>query len=434
VNILYLAHRIPYPPTKGDKIRTFRHVDRLRRRHKLWCAYFLDDPEDERWTGPFHAYCHQSAAIRLSRRSALVHGALSMLRGRSLTEGFYTHSGMNEVLDRWSAVARLDAVVAFSSSMAPYALRVTSPRHVLDLCDCDSQKWRQYAEHSHWPKRWIYGIEGSRLETFETALISQFDSTIVISESEARIARRLAPQGHIHVITNGVQLPDSISTRATSSAPTITDRPIVGFLGVMDYKPNIDGVTWFVRECWPKIRAAHPKAEFRIVGRNPTRDVRRLSLAPGVRVIGAVHDIWPELASWRVSVAPLRIARGLQNKVLEAMAAARPVVLTSTAADGIDARNGEEFVVADSAVDIAARVSQLLTDASECVRLGQNAREFVRKHHRWEDVLDQFELIATGAGAERTESLVGLEPSFSPNSVEHARPQSASSQTNFPIQ
>ncbi|MBI1825630.1 MAG: TIGR03087 family PEP-CTERM/XrtA system glycosyltransferase [Planctomycetes bacterium] len=413
MNILYLAHRIPYPPNKGDKIRAFRQIDRLRRRHKLWCAYFVDDPADERWIGPFGAYCYETAAIQLSRRSALVRGAVSLLRGRTLTEGFYAHSKMNQLLDRWSAANRFDAVVAFSSSMVPYALRVPTQRHVLDLCDCDSQKWRQYADHSRKPLRWLYKAEASRLEQFEAETIPKFDATIVISESEARIARRIAPCGRLQVVTNGVQVPDSRDSETGSSSVRPIARPVVGFLGVMNYKPNVDGVGWFVRDCWPEIRTAHPDAEFRIVGRNPARAVRRLSSAPGVRVIGAVKDIWPELAGWRVSVAPLRIARGLQNKVLEAMAAARPVVLTTAAADGIDAKNGREFLVADTPNEIADRVKQLLSDADECLRLGQNARHFVRKNHRWDDVLDHFEFIVTGAGVQRSEPRTAVESSAS---------------------
>jgi sugar transferase (PEP-CTERM/EpsH1 system associated) len=318
---------------------------------------------------------------------------------------------MNQLLDQWGARNRFDAVVAFSSSMVPYALRVPAPRHVLDLCDCDSQKWLQYAEHSRVPMRWAYQAEASRLERFEAENIPKFDATIVISESESRIARRLTPHGHLHVVSNGVQIPNAPDAETEPTSARRNERPVVGFLGVMNYKPNVDGVQWFVQECWPKIRSAHREAEFRIVGRNPSRAVRKLSVVPGVRVIGAVKEIWPELADWRVSVAPLRIARGLQNKVLEAMAAGSPVVLTSAAADGIDGRHGQEFLVADSADEIASRVNQLLGDTEECTRLGQNARIFVRKNHCWDDVLDQFEFIATGGSLQRSESRSAVETS-----------------------
>lgn len=411
MNILYLAHRIPFPPTKGDKLRAFRHIDRLRRSHRVWCACFVDDSDDERWVGPLRAYCHELAAIRLPRRRAFLRGAQHLLRGGTMTEGFYAHREMTEALDKWNAICRFDVVVAFSSSMVQYALKVPSERRVMDLCDCDSQKWLEYARRSRGPKRWAYEREGNRLAKIETKCLDEFDATIVISESEAASLRGRGDDGRLHVLTNGVELPRGHVEAPLSPPVQGPKRPsplVVGFLGVMDYRPNVDAVIWFVRECWPDLRLRHPTAEFRIAGRNPVRAVRRLDRVPGVKVVGGVNDIWTELCRWRVSVAPLRIARGLQNKVLESMAAAKPVVLTSAAADGIAGRDGEEFLVADRSAEIVDHVSTLLSDDAECQRIGRAARDFVARHHRWEDVLNQFELLVTG-GIERSESRKEIE-------------------------
>jgi glycosyltransferase involved in cell wall biosynthesis len=177
---------------------------------------------------------------------------------------------------------------------------------------------------------------------------------------------------------------------------TSNGRRIAGFVGVMDYRPNVDAVVWFVENCWERIRAACPKAVFRIIGRGPTRRVRRLAKVPGVEVVGGVDDVAAEVRQLAVSVAPMRIARGLQNKVLEAMAAAKPVVLTAKAAEGIRARDGQHYLIADHAADIIQRVTRLLNDPEERARIGTAARRFVAANHCLEDELQMFELIVAG--------------------------------------
>jgi len=172
---------------------------------------------------------------------------------------------------------------------------------------------------------------------------------------------------------------------------------VIGFVGVMNYRPNVDAVCWFVEQCWPTIHSAFPRATFRIVGRSPVRRVRRLERFPGVQVVGGVDEILTEVRQFEVSVAPMRMARGLQNKVLEAMAAAKPVVLTSKAAEGINARDTEDYFIADTAQETISAVVRLLGDSVEGERVVQNARRFVAAHHRWDDILRGFELIITGA-------------------------------------
>jgi hypothetical protein len=171
---------------------------------------------------------------------------------------------------------------------------------------------------------------------------------------------------------------------------------VVGFAGTMDYRPNVDAVCWFVENCWGRIRAASPRCTFRIVGRSPTRRVRQLGLTPGVEVVGEVNDMPTEVQRFAVSVAPMRIARGLQNKVLEAMAAARPVVLSHKASEGIGGGHNQEYLIADEAEDMAAAVVRLLEDQGERQRLGAAARRYVACHHCWDFELQRFELIVVG--------------------------------------
>ncbi len=400
MNILYVAHRIPYPPDKGDKLRAFRQLEHLAGRHHVWCACFVDTPADERFVEPLKALCQDVAVVRLGRARATLRGLLGLARGQTLTESFYAHSAMKGTLRRWSRSTTFDAVVAFSSSMAPHALQVPAGRHVLDLCDLDSRKWSDYAEKSRGPARWLYRLEGRRLAARERVWIETFDAAILITAAEVEVFDGPVPPGKLHVVGNGVSLPELDGNKDDATDEDSTPA-IVGFVGVMDYRPNVDAVEWFVRRCWGRIRAACPRTVFRIIGRSPTRRVRRLAAVPGVEVVGAVDDAMAEVQKLRVSVASMRIARGLQNKVLEAMAAQRPVVLTTRAAEGIGGRHGHEYLVADTAPETIRRVVRLLCDPSERARLGQTARRFVAMNHCWKDELRKFELLVTGASEPR---------------------------------
>jgi len=397
MDILYLAHRIPYPPTKGDKLRAFRVIEHLVRRHRVWCACFVDRREDARHVESLSTICHRLAAIPLDRQWAAVKGLWAWMRGRTITEAFYRHRGMAGTIKAWAASTSFDTVVAFSSSMAQYVPLSGAKRSVLDLCDLDSRKFNDYADDAKCGpplQRWgrvLYRAEAARLQTIEHTWIDRCDASVLITEAEARLLDGSTLRKKVHVIGNGV------STRKVNGArPQAVPWPVVGFVGDMSYRPNADAVCWFVQECWPGIRGHCPDAVFRIVGRNPSRRVHRLAGVEGVEVTGEVEDVGAYVRAFDVSVAPLRIARGLQNKVLEAMAAARPVVLTTAAATGIGATDGKHWLIADSAHDVVQDVSSLLRDPYRRARIGNAARAFVAENHRWQDELAKFDQLIAG--------------------------------------
>ncbi|MFQ5590850.1 MAG: TIGR03087 family PEP-CTERM/XrtA system glycosyltransferase [Phycisphaerae bacterium] len=415
MDILYLAHRIPFPPDKGDKLRSFRQLEHLAKHYRVWCACFVDKAADEKYVDLLSAYCHQVVAIRLQRAPAALHGLGGLLRGRSITESFYSHRRMTLALNRWAKAARFDVVVAFSSSMARYALHVPTNRRVLDLCDLDSRKWLDYAAASRFPLRGIYAAEGARLAVREHDWLNAFDTTILITEAEAALLGNVVPAGRIQIVGNGVSLPDLTAAKQNDGksheAVPYPDNgirrlnafndvalagPVVGFVGTMDYRPNVDAACWFVENCWAGIRAACPECTFRIVGRAPTRRVQRLGRVPGVEVVGEVTNMPVEVQRFMVSVAPMRIARGLQNKVLEAMAAAKPVVLSKRACEGIYGSHNQEYVVANTPEETTAAVVRLLKNARERERIGRAARRYVAAHHCWEWELQKFELLVVG--------------------------------------
>ena len=401
MNILYLAHRIPYPPNKGDKLRAFRQIEQLSRNHRVWCACFVDDPRDMRNVIGLSQFCESLVTVELRPLLAKIRGLWSLFRGETITEGFYAIRKMSAVIDDWQRTVDFGAVVAFSSSMAPYVHGVSAKGRILDLCDLDSMKWSDYADHIALNKRSglygrlvgaLYRAESSRLRAAELRWIDGFDAAILATEPEAASLRGLVPDCKLHVIGNGVEPPCEASPPSMNSHGS----PTVGFVGVMDYFPNVDAVTWFAKECWPQILTEFPRAQFRIVGRNPTRSVRRLSQNPGIQVVGEVSNVGHELSRFDVSVAPLRIARGIQNKVLEAMAAGKPVVLTPNAAQGIAAQDCWDYVVADSPTEIVEAIASLLTDHALRNRIGASAREFVAQNRRWAPEMEKFDALVTG--------------------------------------
>ncbi len=403
MNILYLAHRMPYPPNKGDKLRAFRQIKKLSQHHDIWCACFVDYVGDRKYVNDLAKYCHRVEAVNLHKPLALLRGAAGWCTGSTITESFYHSSAMTRLIKRWCSETKFDAVVAFSSSMARYALSVATDRRVVDLCDLDSAKWTGYARESYFPLKQIYQTEGRRLARREADFIRRFDSAILITHAEAVQLHDIELQRRVRIVGNGVDAPHQPTqkpnerNKSTNHGSAALPPPIVGFIGTMDYRPNVEAVVWFVKHCWPSIRRAVPRVTFRIIGRNPSRRVCKLAHVPGVVVVGEVEKVDDELSAMTVSVAPLRLARGLQNKVLEAMAASKAIVLTEAAAEGIDAQSGEHFIVEDTPDLIAQHIIALIRDEQRRCELGIAARRFVLSHHNWATELEKFELLVTGS-------------------------------------
>lgn len=415
MRVLYIAHRIPYPPNKGDKLRSFHQIKVLSERHDIWCAAFADDPADQVYAALLHRWCRDVCVLPLSRTRATLRGLFNLLRGGTITEAFYRDPRMTRRLALWAKAVPFDVVLVFSSGVACYAAPLSAGVKVLDFCDLDSQKWLSYAKRKRFPVSWLYRTEGRRLALRERDWLDEFDNTALISitekadlvrdagstvadDSEPERAAGLSQRGHLRcdsppssrvtVIGNGVVLPSAREVPAP-------DSKIVGFVGAMDYAPNIDAVNWFANAIWPAIRTEHPGARFQIVGRNPTRAVRRLAKRADVEVVGEVPHVIDTLKAWQVSVAPMRMGRGIQNKVLEAMAAARPVVLTSQAAAGLSQRDREHLVIADTGEEIAGAVNRLLSNVALCRRLGRDSRRIVAGEHSWAREVAKLEALFT---------------------------------------
>ncbi len=385
--ILYLAHRIPCPPDKGDKIRSFHQVAHLAERHDVWCAFFVDDPADWKHVQTLKGMCRDVAAVPLSPRWAKLRAMVGFAGGGTLSEGYFDDPRMRRVVREWARSVSFDATMVFSSSMGRYADQVGGGRKVLDFCDWDSLKFAEYGRSGGRLAGTVWRGESRRLRERELTFLRGFDACVVVTAEEAAAVPELVGSDRLHVVGNGVVLGDEPAVSASEVDA------VVGFVGQMDYAPNVEAVAWFAERVFPKVRRVEPAAVFRIVGRSPTREVLRLGDRDGVEVVGAVDCVRRELEQFAVSVAPLRIARGIQNKVLEAMAGCRPVVLTRAAASGIGGIDGEQFCVADDASMFAARVLRLLSDPPERDRLGRSARRFVGDRFDWSSEMRKLESL-----------------------------------------
>ena len=397
--ILYLVHRTPYPPNRGDRIRSFRLLERLRAFGDVHLAFLCEEDPPRETMEKLAGLCRQVAAVRLGRTTRWAHAAGSMLQGRTATEGLFHAPALHRTLDRWARQTRFDAVVAFCSSMGQYLDRpeLADVPAIVDLCDVDSQKWFEYAAQSRGPKRWLLGLEGRRLRRLEAELSRRAEALAVVSRPEAALYQGFCPTDRLHAIPNGVDL-DYFQLRNDGEGAAA---PHCVFVGALDYAANIDGVAWFCRHAWPVIHRRRPDARFQIVGSNPAPAVRALAAVPGVTVVGEVPDVRPYLADAAVVVVPLRVARGIQNKVLEGLAMGKAVVATPQALEGIEAEADLHFYEATTADQWVAATCRLFESADVRQRVGQAGRRFVEDNHHWADCLKPFDELLKGIGLVR---------------------------------
>lgn len=399
-DLLYLAHRLPYPPNKGDKIRSYHEVRLLAQHYRVHLGTFIDDPRDARYVSELQKHCASMLAIPLNPRWAKLASLRGLLTNQALTLPYYRHARLQQWVDQTIRTYAVHKAVVFSSPMVQYLDRHLKCALITDFCDVDSAKWSRYAAEHRWPASWIYAREGQRLLAFEQQAACRSVASLFATSAELTLFQQCSPTlSHkvaLHAIGNGVDS-DYFSPEYAGTSPYVGDEPTIVFTGVMDYLPNIDAVTWCAQEILPRIRTQQPRTRFVIVGMNPTTAVQELAqTCPGVQVTGRVDDVRSYLAHADVVVAPLRIARGIQNKVLEAMSMARPVVMTPAPAAGLIGQAGVDFATADSAADFAIQVLSLLR-TPRGVAMGQQARARVQADYDWDSNLARLLDLVRGA-------------------------------------
>lgn len=376
--ILVLAHRFPYPPNRGDRVRTYHLLRFLSERANVDLATLADEPTPPEHHNELAKLCRR-LAVRPLGKGRWFRAARKVLAGRSASEGLFLSDPLRDDIRKWTELTSYDAAVVVCSGMAPYLNDfVQVPKTILvDLVDVDSQKWLDYAATSRQPMRALFCLEGKRLRQLEYALTKRVDAVSLVSEPEATLFRAVCPNDRTWAIANGVDL-DYFAPRAVEEV-----NESLAFIGALDYRANVMGIRWFVKNVWPQLLDVAPQATLRIVGRNPVPEVRQLIQHPGIEVHGDVADVRPYLGEAALAIAPLQVARGIQNKVLEAMAMSKVVVASPQALEGIDARDGVHVCAADQPWQWVEQIRRLWRHPELRTRIGGAGRRFVEESHSW---------------------------------------------------
>lgn len=383
-NILYLVHRLPYPPNKGDKVRSYHLLKHLAAKHRVFLGTFVDDTDDFQYIETVRGFCSGLHVSTLNPKFAKIRSLNGLIAGDPLTLRYYRDARLQTWVEQTCARETIDAVVVFCSAMAQYVEGLRRVPKIIDFVDVDSAKWTQYAPNHRWPMSWLYRREGQLLLAYERTIANNSTRSFFVTEAEAALFAKHAPECAVRVgaICNGVDA-DYFAPDLTRESPYPTDETAIVFTGAMDYHPNVDAVRWFASEILPSLTDRHPDLRFYIVGRNPTPEVQALS-GKHTKVTGTVPDVRPYLQHAAVVVAPLRIARGIQNKILEAMAMSQAVVASAECAAAVDAINEEELLTAVTSDQYVAQIERILDSPSMASSIGQKARARVVARYSWE--------------------------------------------------
>jgi sugar transferase (PEP-CTERM/EpsH1 system associated) len=391
VRIFFICLRVPFPPDRGDKIATFNAIRHLSAQHEVHVFCLGDGARDLDNIAGLSDYTNSVTAVPVGGMTIKLRALKALIMGRPLSVAALDEPKLHAAIQRKFAELRPDLVFVYSCNVAQFAEHFPHVPRIIQFGDLDSLKWRQYAERSRIPLKWIYAIEENRLLAYERLVARSFSQALVHTEIERRDFRRLVPGVPVALVGNGVDL-DYFRPTASAKQPAS-----IVFTGVMDYRPNVDAVVWFCNDILPLVRAEVANANFTICGSRPVRAVRRLAKLGGVTATGWVADTRPYLDRAEVFVAPLRIARGVQNKLLEALAMGLPCVASAAAWRGTQIANGEGILATDDPRQFAKYVIRLLLDAEWRAEVGRRARAVAEADYRWEVQMAHLDQVIAAA-------------------------------------
>jgi polysaccharide biosynthesis protein PslH len=383
--ILYITHRVPYPPDKGDRIRNFHILTWLARRASVHLACLADESVDDGKIRTLESLVDRVGVVPHRSWLRWARAVRSLATGRTITEGVFSSPALRDLVRAWAKETQYHATLASASGVAPY-LRLPELEGVpavVDFVDVDSQKWFDYAQACRGPRAWLYRVEGRRLRRLEHDAAAWARATVLVSEAETNLFRQSCNAPNVYTVTNGVDL-----ERFAPDGATVETGQTCVFVGALDYRPNIDGVCWFCRDVWPEIYRQRPGARLLLVGRQPVPAVRRLATIAGVELVGQVPDVRPFLAGAGLVLVPLRLARGVQNKVLEALAMGKATVASPQSLVGLQARGNVPVLTASTPTEWVESVIRLMDDPALRRRLGCDGRLYVEQSHCWDRSLE----------------------------------------------
>lgn len=376
MRILFLCHRWPYPPKGGAKIRSFNIISHLSKSHEVIVASLIRSDQEAKEGKGLEEHCHAAFAGHMSIVPTILRMAGRLPTSVPLSMGYFFNPELKRHVDGILKEMSIDLIFVHCSSVAQYVNCVTGIPKVLDFADMDSQKWLAYSKYKMFPLSLGYLFEGMKLQAAERKLASQFDLCTCTTRMECETLNSYGTNTPTDWFPNGVDYDYFLPSQDY-------DERLISFIGRMDYFPNQQCMLDFCRHTLPRIQARIPDTKLVIVGADPSREILALNRLPGVKVTGSVDDVRPYVRRSAVNVTPLTIARGTQNKILEAMAMGVPVVASALAAGGIDALAPDHLLIADGAEDFSEAVISVLTNTRERQRLSQAGRDRVCSHHDW---------------------------------------------------
>jgi sugar transferase (PEP-CTERM/EpsH1 system associated) len=387
VRILYVCHRFPYPPKRGGKIRPFNMIRHLSRSHEVTvCSLSRSDTESAEAQG-IAPFCAEFHLAQVNDRVQMLRMIASLPTPITASASYFHSARLARTINRLLAESRFDLIFVHCSSAAHYVRNVRGVPKILDFGDMDSQKWLEYAQYKPFPLSAGYRWEGMRLHAEERQLARRFDFCTATTRAEWETLKELA------VDTPNDWFPNGVDSEFFAPAVAAYDADTIVFVGRMDYYPNQQSMFDFCANVLPRLRAQRPTVKLQIVGAAPSPAVWRLGELPGVTVTGSVADVRPYVTRAALTVAPLRIARGTQNKILEAMAKGVPVVCSHVAARGVDAVSGTHLLATGTPEETCAAILGILEHPRERARLADAARARVLSHHAWANSMKRLDAI-----------------------------------------
>ena len=391
MRVAFLTSRFPYPPNRGDRLTVFNLLGALSRTHQVTLFSFVDGREQPEAFEQVARSCARIETVHLSNLRSWAQAWAGLPLSRPSQVSFYGSRSMRALVAREVTPERFDVVFAHLIRMAPYAAELDHPAKVLWLADSLGLALGRSMAFAPWWRKPGIAWERRRLDRFTARMSHRFQESWAISPGDLEDLERIGCV-NLALVTHGVD--ERLYTVRRGSAPPSH----VVFLGNLSVPHNVDAACFAAREVWPAVRTALPEARFSIVGADPVPAVQRAQEVPGVTVTGPLPDLLDMWAGADVMLAPLRFSTGIQNKVLEAMAAGVPVVTTPSVADALGVRDREHLRTARDAGTLAAAVVECLRDPEAARSMAQRAREHVRTHFSWETIVRRLEGLAVPSG------------------------------------
>ena len=406
--LLMLTHRVPFPPDRGDRIRSWNILKHLAKTNQMSLGCVSDEPVTADIRAKLESVCERISITNVGSKIKWMRAGISASRGRSLTEGLFWSPTLDRTLARWNKEQRFDAVIVYCSSMLRYArrphLKITP--NFVDLVDVDSQKFHEYANNAKWWKKAIYRTEANRVQRLEHDAVRLSKVVTLVSDAEAEVLCGTLQSGEhgVHGIANGVDTEYFTPQQATETQNACDEikSPKFVFVGVMNYPPNVEALRWFAANVWPDLKKIYPHTELEIVGKHPNNEVLNLANNDGIRVTGAVPDVRSHVANADIVIAPLQIARGIQNKVLEALSMGKPVIASPKASHGINASHNEHLLIADTPKEWLKSIKACCDSSDLRQKLSLNGRKLICDQYTWQATLSKFDELLDQHLASRT--------------------------------